>query len=194
MGSGGTAKGGTVGGGTSGATNGGSAGGGTSGTSSGGCQKGQVKAKEVVFMGESFYAIAPQYNQKRVEANAQKAGALGASDTYRNVAISGQPLNNVIPGEFDTAHGRRRYRLHVVTVRCVSRHIQDTAHQDGQQWSTGGYLHPLSGAGKPARLKRIVEGEPRHLDAENATRVRRRYRTSLSLGGPKTRLGQWRHF
>jgi hypothetical protein len=102
-GSGGSAKGGASGGGTSGASNGGSPGGGTSGTSSGACQKGQVKAKEVIFMGESFYAIAPQYNQKRVEANAQKAGALGANESYRNVAISGQPLNNVIPGEFDTA-------------------------------------------------------------------------------------------
>ena len=102
MGSGGTAKGGTVGGGTSGTTNGGAAGGGTSGTSSGACQKGQVKPSEVVFMGESFYAIDPQYNEKRVEADAQAAGALAAGAKYRNVAISGQPMS-VVAGEFDTA-------------------------------------------------------------------------------------------
>jgi hypothetical protein len=102
MGSGGTAKGGTVGGGTSGAINGGAAGGGTSGTSSGACQKGQVKPSEVVFMGESFYAIDPQYNEKRVEADAQAAGALAAGAKYRNVAISGQPMS-VVAGEFDTA-------------------------------------------------------------------------------------------
>jgi hypothetical protein len=80
---------------------GGTATGGTSVTSSGGCQKGLVKAKEVLFMGESFYAIAPQYIQKRIEENAKKAGAIGANDSYRNVAISGQPMS-VVVGEFDT--------------------------------------------------------------------------------------------
>ena len=103
MGSGGTAKGGTVGGGTSGATNGGAAGGGTSGTSSGTCQKGQVKPAEVVFMGESFYAIDPQYNEKRVEADAQAAGALAAGAKYRNVAVSGQTMNYVATTEWPAA-------------------------------------------------------------------------------------------
>jgi hypothetical protein len=113
-------KGGSAGGATMGGTGGvpaggaggkstdvGGAGGGTTGgggaTPSGECKKGQVKASEVVFMGESFYAMPPVYNQKRVESNAKTAGAIGANDSYRNVAISGQPLNNVIPGEFDTA-------------------------------------------------------------------------------------------
>ena len=102
-GSGGTAKGGTVGGGTSGTTNGGAAGGGTSGTSSGACQKGQVKPSEVVFMGESFYAIDPQYNEKRVEADAQAAGALAAGAKYRNVAVSGQTMNYVATTEWPAA-------------------------------------------------------------------------------------------
>ena len=74
---------------------------GTGGTPSGTCQKGTVKAKEVLIMGESFYAMAPQYNQKRIEENAKKAGAIGANDSYRNVAISGQPMS-VVVGEFDT--------------------------------------------------------------------------------------------
>jgi hypothetical protein len=95
--------GGAANGGSSGNTStGGAAGGGTGGTSSGSCQKGQVKPSEVVFMGESFYAIDPQYNEKRVEANAQAAGALAAGAKYRNVAISGQPMS-VVAGEFDTA-------------------------------------------------------------------------------------------
>jgi len=85
-----------------GSGSGGTAGGGTSGTSSGTCQKGQVKPSEVVFMGESFYAIDPQYNEKRVEADAQAAGALATGAKYRNVAISGQPMS-VVAGEFDTA-------------------------------------------------------------------------------------------
>ncbi len=93
LGSGGAANGGAGGGGT---------GGGTSGTSAGDCKKGQVKAKEVVIMGESFYAMPPQYIEKRIEDNAKKAGAIGTNDSYRNVAISGQPMS-VVAGEFDTA-------------------------------------------------------------------------------------------
>lgn len=76
--------------------------GGASDTSSGDCQKGQVKASEVIIMGESFYAMSPQYIQKRIEENARKAGALGSGDSYRNVAISGQPMS-VVAGEYDTA-------------------------------------------------------------------------------------------
>ena len=76
----------------------------TGGTPSGSCQKGVVKAKEVLIMGESFYAMGPQYIQKRIEENAKKAGAIGAGDSYRNVAISGQPMS-VVAGEFDTGLG-----------------------------------------------------------------------------------------
>ena len=84
-------------------TGGGTAVGGAGGTSSGACQKGQVKPSEVVFMGESFYAIDPQYNEKRVESNAQAAGALAAGAKYRNVAVSGQTMNYVATTEWPAA-------------------------------------------------------------------------------------------
>jgi hypothetical protein len=95
-------------GGTTASTGGGGAGGappagGAGGSTSGGCQKGQVKAKEVVIMGESFYAMDPKYIEKRIEDNAKKAGAIGSGDSYRNVAISGQPMSVVAGKEWDDA-------------------------------------------------------------------------------------------
>jgi hypothetical protein len=90
-------------GGAGGPTDGGPAGGGAGGTSSGACQKGQIKPSEVVFMGESFYAIDPQYNEKRVESDAQAAGALAAGAKYRNVAVSGQTMNYVATTEWPAA-------------------------------------------------------------------------------------------
>ena len=54
-------------------------------------------------MGESFYAIDPQYNEKRVESNAQAAGALAAGAKYRNVAVSGQTMNYVATTEWPAA-------------------------------------------------------------------------------------------
>jgi hypothetical protein len=95
--------------GTGGATNAGTGGGttpsgGTGGTtSSGACQKGQVKPSEVVFMGESFYAMPPEYNEARVEADAQAAGSLAAGAKYRNVAVSGQTMNYVATTEWPAA-------------------------------------------------------------------------------------------
>lgn len=80
-----------------------SGGGGSAGMTSGACQKGQVKAAQVVIMGESFYAIAPQYIQKRIEQNARKAGSLGANDSYRNVAVSGQNMNYIATSEWTAA-------------------------------------------------------------------------------------------
>jgi hypothetical protein len=77
--------------------------GGAGGKPSGTCQKGQVKAAEVVIMGESFYAIAPQYIQKRIEENARKAGALSANESYRNVAVSGQNMNYIATTEWTAA-------------------------------------------------------------------------------------------
>jgi hypothetical protein len=105
MGSGGAAKGGTSGGvgGTGTTAKGGATGGGSTGTSSGTCQKGQVKPSEVVFMGESFYAIDPQYNEKRVETNAQAAGALATGAKYRNVAVSAQPMSYIAGTEWTNA-------------------------------------------------------------------------------------------
>jgi hypothetical protein len=81
---------------------GGASGSGTGG-GSGTCQKGQTKGADVVIMGESFYAIAPQYIQKRLEDNARKAGSLGASETYRNVAVSGQNMNYIATTEWTAA-------------------------------------------------------------------------------------------
>ncbi|MEI9948358.1 MAG: SGNH/GDSL hydrolase family protein [Pseudomonadota bacterium] len=54
-------------------------------------------------MGESFYAIAPQYIQNRIQDNARKAGSIGASETYRNVAVSGQNMNYVATTEWTAA-------------------------------------------------------------------------------------------
>jgi hypothetical protein len=97
-GSGGAAKGGM-------ASTGGSAMGGTAGGGAGGgtCQKGQVKPAEVVFMGDSFYAIAPQYIQTRLQANARKAGSLGANESYRNVGVSGQNISYIASTEWAAA-------------------------------------------------------------------------------------------
>jgi hypothetical protein len=100
QGTGGTVSMGT--GGRSGA--GGTTNAGTGGSNVGGaagCQKGQVKATEVVIMGESFYAMSPQYIQKRIESNAKKAGAIGANDSYRNVAVSGQPMSYIASTEWN---------------------------------------------------------------------------------------------
>jgi hypothetical protein len=77
--------------------------GGAGGKPSGTCQKDQVKPAEVVIMGESFYAIAPQYIQKRLEEDARKAGALGANESYRNVAVSGQNMNYIATTEWTAA-------------------------------------------------------------------------------------------
>ncbi len=103
-GSGGMAPGSGGKGGTSGPTDGGPAAGGTGGgTSSGSCQKGQVKPAEVVIMGESFYAMPPEYNEKRIESDAQAAGALASGATYRNVAESGQPMSYIVGTEWTNA-------------------------------------------------------------------------------------------
>ena len=78
-------------------------GGSTGGGGSGSCQKGQTKGSDVVIMGESFYAISPQYIQNRLQENARKAGSLGASDKYRNVAVSGQNMNYIATTEWTEA-------------------------------------------------------------------------------------------
>src|SRR5262245_22476291 len=80
---------------------------GTAGTTgsggSGACQKGQTKGSDVAVLGESFYAIAPQYIVNRIQDNARKAGSLGASDTYHNVAVSGQNMNYIATTEWTAA-------------------------------------------------------------------------------------------
>jgi hypothetical protein len=69
----------------------------------GSCTKGQTKGSDVVIMGESFYAISPQYIQNRIQDDARKAGSLGASDTYHNVAVSGQNMNYIATTEWTAA-------------------------------------------------------------------------------------------
>lgn len=110
-GSGGAAAGGSGNGGRNGMGGRGNGSGGTTpgsggaggGSSPGTCQKGQLKAAEVVIMGESFYALDPKYIEGRIEDNARKAGSLGASDKYRNVAVSGQNMNYIATTEWTAA-------------------------------------------------------------------------------------------
>ena len=73
---------------------------GSAGANSCGCA-GPTKGSDVVIMGESFYAITPQYIQNRIQADARTAGSLGATDTYRNVAISGQNMNYIATTEWN---------------------------------------------------------------------------------------------
>ena len=72
-------------------------------TTPGTCTKGQTKGSDVVIMGESFYAIDPQYIQNRIQDDARKAGSLGASDKYKNVAVSGQNMNYIATTEWTNA-------------------------------------------------------------------------------------------
>ena len=76
--------------------------GGAGGMSSGTCQKGS-KGSDLAILGESFYAISPQYIQNRIQDNSRKAGSLGASDTYHNVAVSGQNMNYIATTEWTAA-------------------------------------------------------------------------------------------
>ena len=78
-------------------------GGTTGGGGSGACQKGQTKGSDVAVLGESFYAISPQYIVNRIQDNARKAGSLGSSDTYHNVAVSGQNMNYIATTEWTAA-------------------------------------------------------------------------------------------
>lgn len=107
-GSGGAATGGITGtagksGGTGGAAGGMVSTGSGGSTSSGTCQTGQTKGSDVAILGESFYAISPQYIQNRIQDDARKAGSLGASDTYHNVAVSGQNMNYIATTEWTAA-------------------------------------------------------------------------------------------
>ncbi len=102
--SGGAGKGGGAGmSGGAGTTGTGTGGSGTGTGGTGTCTKGQTKGSDVVIMGESFYAISPQYIQNRVQDDARMAGSLGASDTYRNVAVSGQNMNYIATTEWTAA-------------------------------------------------------------------------------------------
>src|ERR1051325_9901218 len=105
-------------------------------------------------MGESFYAIDQRFIQKRIEADAKKAGALGANESYRNVAVSGQNMNYISTTEWAAAtqgvrqarhHGWLRHLLPGRWVRYVLEHVQDPAREDGHRWCQRRHLHALSG-------------------------------------------------
>jgi len=104
MGSGGSAAGGRGNGGRNGSGGMAMGSGGAGGTPpSGSCEKGMTKGSDVAILGESFYAISPQYIQNRIQDDARKAGSLGASDTYHNVAVSGQNMNYIATTEWTAA-------------------------------------------------------------------------------------------
>jgi len=67
------------------------------------CEKGTVKASEVVFIGESFIAqtgAIPRLTTKL----ARDAGTIGPSESYRSTAVSGTQLTTgAIPMQFTTA-------------------------------------------------------------------------------------------
>jgi hypothetical protein len=62
-----------------------------------------TKGSDVVIMGESFFSITPQYILNRIQDDARKAGALGATDGYRNAAVSGQNMNYIATTEWTAA-------------------------------------------------------------------------------------------
>lgn len=108
--------GGTTGGGSTGTVTGGKGGstmtgtvatggatGGSTGTTPGECKKGGFKGSELVIFGESFYDWQPPYIKQRMEENARKAGSLGASDSYRQVAVAGQNMSYIANTEYDKA-------------------------------------------------------------------------------------------
>jgi len=92
------------GGGGSGAATGGAAGtpaGGSGGASAGGasggqaCTKGGTKGNDVLLIGDSFIALSRDIS-KDLNTLARGAGALGASDSYRDVSVSGTQLSGGI--------------------------------------------------------------------------------------------------
>jgi lysophospholipase L1-like esterase len=67
------------------------------------CMKGQTKGSQVVMIGDSYIQI-PGTLQGDIQTLARMEGGLGASDTYRNYAVSGTSLGNgQIPSQYETA-------------------------------------------------------------------------------------------
>jgi len=66
------------------------------------CEKGKVKASEVVFIGESF--IAAGAIPSKLSGLARAAGTIGMSESYRSFAVSGTQLTTgEIPMQYDRA-------------------------------------------------------------------------------------------
>jgi hypothetical protein len=67
------------------------------------CTKGEVKADEVVFIGESFIAQSGAIPRLTTQL-ARQAGTIGMSESYRSFAVSGTQLTTGdIPGQFTRA-------------------------------------------------------------------------------------------
>jgi lysophospholipase L1-like esterase len=77
--------------------------GGAAGATSPPCTKGDVKASEVLFIGESFIAQSGDIPRMTSEL-ARKAGTIGASESYRSFAVSGTQLTTGdIPNQYARA-------------------------------------------------------------------------------------------
>ncbi|MET0340145.1 MAG: SGNH/GDSL hydrolase family protein [Polyangiales bacterium] len=67
------------------------------------CEKGKVKATEVVFIGESFIAQSGAIPRMMTD-HARAAGTIGATESYRSFAVSGTQLaNGQIPSQYARA-------------------------------------------------------------------------------------------
>jgi len=203
---GGAATGGVAAGGKPGTGGHGGSGPGTGGaggtTTPGTCQKGQTKAAEVVIMGESFYAIDPQYIEKRIEDNARKAGSLGASDKYRNVAVSGQPMSYIAGAEWDAATKGGASVKHVIMdgggIDCLTGSSCPTCASTfktllGKMGTAGvqeviytRYPEPGNPPGSNASLKACLDHHAQHADG-----VRRLDLAQMLLGRFAAGMGQW---
>lgn len=76
---------------------------GAAGTAPQTCTKGQVKASEVVFIGESFIAQTGAIPRLTSE-HAREAGTIGMSESYRSFAVSGTQLTTGdIPNQYTRA-------------------------------------------------------------------------------------------
>jgi lysophospholipase L1-like esterase len=70
------------------------------------CEKGTVKASEVLFIGESFIAQTGAIPRLTTQL-ARDAKTIGASESYRSTAVSGTQLTTGdIPGQFDSGKAK----------------------------------------------------------------------------------------
>lgn len=79
---------------------------GSGGTGGGPCQKGKVKANDVVLVGDSYFEIPNQEVNAELSRLARAAGTIGMNEMYRDRAISGTRLSggaNPIPMQYANA-------------------------------------------------------------------------------------------
>lgn len=58
------------------------------------CPHGVIKAKEVLFIGDSFLALSRGI-PRAIEAHARAIGALGANESYRDASVSGTVISQI---------------------------------------------------------------------------------------------------